>query len=472
MHENSFIGNLRELWGIKEELKLKVFYLSFTFLLMMGCLVLWRPLKMAIFSKMVGAEFIPEAKLYFMLILIPLILLYSKMVDWLRRHQLLYCFTLFHAIGGVIFYFLLSHHGYGIANTQTSSSRVLGWLFYFFMESFDAFFATTFWSFADSVNNLKDAKNYYGFFVSGSKIGGILAAGTFYLVITYFPSFMLSGSLLCGSLLLLGAAYCIHLLIKNVPDDYMHGYKATYKLETAHKLERKQSWKEWLCSPIEGLIIIAKNPYVLGIFSLIIFYEVVNVIFDYRVALEADSLNKTVEGMTAYYAVYYFLINLFGLAISHFGTTPILRSVGFRSALFIFPLLCMFLVGVSIIFPVAGIVFFVSIGLRSFNYAFNHPTREVLYIPTTKDIKFKAKAWSDAFGSRIAKSFGSLFNVAMKGAAPSFILVSSVGLSLGLTSLWLIVVYFLGRTLQDAINNKKVIGQSDESFDQDLKASL
>lgn len=472
MHENSFIGSLKGLWSIKEELKLKVFYLSFTFLLMMGCLVLWRPLKMAIFSKMVGAQFIPEAKLYFMLILIPLILLYSKMVDWLRRHQLLYCFTLFHAVGGIIFYFFLSHHGYGIANTQTSSSRVLGWLFYFFMESFDAFFATTFWSFADSVNNLKDAKNYYGFFVSGSKVGGIVAAGTFYLVITYFPSFMLSGSLLCGSLFLLGAAYCIHSLIKNVPDDYMHGYKATYKLETAHKLDRKQSWSEWLCSPIEGLIIIAKNPYVLGIFSLIIFYEVVNVIFDYRVALEADSLNKTVEGMTAYYAIYYFLINVFGLVISMFGTTPILRRVGFRSALFIFPLLCMFLVAVSIIFPVAGMVFCVSIGLRSFNYAFNHPTREVLYIPTTKDIKFKAKAWSDAFGTRIAKSFGSLFNVAMKGAAPSFILISSVGLSLGLTSLWLIVVYFLGRTLQDAIDNKKVIGQSDQSSNQDLNASL
>ncbi|MFA6527629.1 MAG: Npt1/Npt2 family nucleotide transporter [Candidatus Babeliales bacterium] len=470
MHENSFIGTLRGLWSIKEELKLKVFYLSLTFLLMMGCMVLWRPLKMAVFSKMVGAQFIPEAKLYFILILIPLILLYSKMVDVLRRHQLLYCFTLFHAIGGLIFYFFLSHPAYGIANTETSSSRILGWLFYFFMESFDAFFSTTFWSFADSVNNLKDAKNYYGFFVSGSKIGGIISAGILYLVLTYAPVnnqlFLLPGTLLVGSLFLMGAAFTIHKLITKVPDDYMHGYKATYKLETAQKEPHVQTWKEWLCSPIDGLIIIAKNPYVLGIFSLIVFYEVVNVIFDYHVALEADALNKTVGGMTAYYAFYYFLINIVGLVISMLGTTPILRNLGFRLSLFIFPLLCMFLVTISIIFPVAGMVFFVSIGLRSFNYAFNHPTREILYIPTTKDIKFKAKAWSDAFGARMAKSFGSLFNVAMKGAAPSFVLLSSVGLSLGLTSLWLIVVYFLGRTLQNAIDNKQVIGQASQKADQ------
>lgn len=465
MHENSFKGTLRELWSIKEELKLKVFYLALTFLLMMGCLVLWRPLKMAIFSKMVGAQSIPEAKLYFMIILIPLILLYSKLVDWLRRHQLLYCFTLFHAIGGIVFYFFLSHPVYGIANTQISSSRLLGWLFYFFMESFDAFFSTTFWSFADSVNNLKDAKNYYGFLVSGSKIGGIISAGSLYLVLTYSPIgnqlYLLPGTLLMGSLLLVGAAFSIRQLVKKVPDDYMHGYKATYKLERL-KQERTKTWKEWFLSPVEGLIIIAKNPYVLGIFSLIIFYEVVNVIFDYHVALEADSLNKTVGGMTAYYAFYYLMINLVGLVISFFGTTPILRRLGFRSSLFIFPLLCMLLVTVSILFPITGMVFFVSIGLRSFNYAFNHPSREILYIPTTKDIKFKAKAWSDAFGTRMAKSFGSLFNVAMKGAAPSFVLLSSVALSLGLTSLWLIVVYFLGRTLQDAIDNKKVIGQSDD----------
>lgn len=473
MHEDSFKGTFRELWYIKEELKLKVFYLSLTFLLMMGCLVLWRPLKMAVFSKMVGAQSIPEAKLYFVLILFPLILFYSKLVDWLRRHQLLYCFTLFHAIGGVIFYFFLSHPVYGIANTEVSSSRLLGWLFYFFMESFDAFFATTFWSFADSVNNLKDAKNYYGFFVSGSKIGGIISAGLLYLAISYSSVnnqlFLLPATLLIGSVFLLGAAYSIHMLIKYVPDNYMHGYKAAYKLETL-KAPREQSWREWLCSPIDGLLIIIKNPYVLGIFSLILFYEVVNVIFDYHVALEADSLNKTVGGMTAYYAFYYFMINVVGLVISFFGTTPILRRLGFRLSLFIFPLLCMVLVTASIIFPVAGMVFFVSIGLRSFNYAFNHPTREVLYIPTTKDIKFKAKAWSDAFGTRMAKSFGSLFNVAMKGAAPSFVLFSSVILSLGLTSLWLIVVYFLGKTLQDAIDNKRVIGQAAESPKQETSS--
>src|SRR5271154_6898312 len=151
--------SFKSLWGIKPEFRLKVFYLSLTFLLMSSCLVIWRPLKMAVFSKMVGAYLVPDAKLYSLFIVIPLILIYSKLVDWLRRHHLLYCFTAFHALGGIIFAYLLAHPAYGIANTEINSNRILGWAFYFFMESFDAFFSTTFWSFADSVNSPKDAKN-------------------------------------------------------------------------------------------------------------------------------------------------------------------------------------------------------------------------------------------------------------------------------------------------------------------------
>jgi hypothetical protein len=39
--------------------------------------------------------------------------------------------------------------------------------------------------------------------------------------------------------------------------------------------------------------------------------------------------------------------------------------------------------------------------------------------------------------------------------------LSSLFLNLGLASLWLVIAYLLGRKLQDAIDNKKVIGKED-----------
>jgi len=461
MHDQA-VFSFKSLWSVKREYRSKVFYLSLTFLLMSCCLVIWRPMKMAIFSKMVGAYLVPDAKLYSLLVVIPLILLYSKLVDWLRRHQLLYCFTIFHAIGGLIFAYLLSHPVMGVANTEISPNRYLGWVFYFFMESFDAFFSTTFWSFADSINNPKDARNYYGFFVTGSKIGGIVSAGSLYLLLTFSTGSdqitLLPRALFTGSCMLIGAAFSIYKLMKTVPDGYMHGYEAAYQLETHKEREKATVWTS-IKSAFDGLFIMIKKPYVLGIFSLVVFYDIMIVIFDWWVALHADAQHTTVGGMTAYYSFYYFLINVIGLIISFFGTTPLLRLIGIRLSLFIFPLICLTMLIITYLFPSASIFFTALVALRSFNYALNHPTREVLYIPTTKDIKYKAKTWTDAFGSRIAKSFGSIFNVSLKSATPAFALLSSLSLSFGLTFLWLIIVYFLGKSLQDAIDNKQVIGE-------------
>jgi len=452
--------SFRSLWGIKPEFKAKVFYLSLTFLLMTACQVIWRPMKMAVFSKMVGSYLIPDAKLASLFYVIPLILVYSKLVDWLRRHHLLYCFMIFHAAIGLVFAYLLAHPVYGLANTQINSMRITGWAFYFFMEGFDAFFSTVFWSFADSINNPKDAKNYYGFFVTGSKIGGITASILLYFALKMATAqghlTLLPNALAIGSLLMLGAAFAIYKLMKNVPDDVMHGYEAAYKMEKQKSHEKKSVWQS-IRGAFEGLVIMVRKPYVLGIFSLVAFYEIMVVIFDWWVALHADATMPSVGDMTAWYAFYYFLFNLIGLFISLLGTTPILRLIGIRMSLFIFPLLCLGLLMFTYAFPSARTFFAVLVALRAFNYAFNHPTREVLYIPTTKDIKFKAKTWTDAFGSRIAKSFGSIFNVSIKGASPAFALISGLSLSFGLTFLWLIVVYFLGKTLQTAIDNKQVI---------------
>ncbi len=442
---------------------LKIYFLAQTFLLMTICLVIWRPLKISIFSKMVGAASIPTAKLFSLLFIIPMILFYSVLVDVLRRHQLVYWFTLFHGIIGVIFYLLMSHPVYGIQNTLVSPNRWTGWAFYFFMESFDAFFATTFWAFADSICNPKDARNYYGYVVAGSKIGGIFGAGGLYLILSHTSTSthlsLIPNSLLFGSCALFVAAFSIYILRKNVSRGYMHGYEAVYQLEkTKEKAER--SWFEILKSPIDGLILIIKTPYVMGIFSLCVFYEVTVVIFDFMLALNADATYSTVGGMTSYYAFYYLIYNLIGLGVTLFGTTPILRVFGLRWSLFVFPIICLIFLIITLISPTTGVIFWVLVGLRAFNYALNHPTREVLYIPTTKEIKFKAKAWTDAFGSRIAKSFGSAFNVSLRSVSPAVAMFSSLGLSLGLTSVWIVIVYFLGKTLQDAIDNKKIIGET------------
>jgi len=457
---------------IAREFRLKVFFLATTFMSLTACGAIWRPLKIAIFSKIVGADHIPEAKLYSLLFLIPMIILYSWLVDTVRRHHLLYAFTLFQAIGGIIFYFLLSHPVYGVYNTQASYDRILGWIFYFFIEILMAFLSTVFWAFSDSVSKPKDAKNYYGLLVSGSKMGGIIAAGSLYAVISlsdYFSFFsddasILTTYMLVGSGFMFAAALSVYCLMRFVPGYYMHGYEAVYKLEKRQsKVEggvaSRKSFKSLVLSALEGFFIILKNSYVFGIFMIISFYEIMVVMLDFKVVKAADARCVSAVKMAAYYALYYLLMHSSGLLISLFGTTRILRRLGIKKSLLLFPTICALIVVTIFFFPTETVMFYALVLLRSMNYAINHPSREILYIPTVKSIKFKAKAWSDAFGSRIAKSVGSFFNLYLKQVPAATGHFLSSLFNFVMIAFWLGISVFLGKKAPDAIESKEVIGR-------------
>ena len=459
----SFFARFTAIWGIEKEFRLKVLFLTLAFFLLTFCQAIWRPLKTAVFISLVGVKSIPDAKLFLIFPLIILIIFYSKLVDWLRRHHIFYWFTITHGIGGVLCYYFLAHPIYGLTNTEQSTGRIFGWVFYFFLESFGAFMSAVFWSFSNSINKPNDAKNYYGLFVAGSKVGGILGAGLLYLLVVFSgvqDSILLPNALLAGSLSLIAATGAIYFLMKCVPGYYMHGYEAAYQFEKT-KIEEKKSIGKSVKEAFDGLILIIKNPYVFGILSIVMFYEVIIVIFDYLVALAASAKYTSAGELTGYYSLYQLSMHSVGFLMALFGTTPIQRFLGIRFALFVCPVLSTLLVFTIFFYPTPEILFFAPVTLRALNYAINHPTREALFIPTTKAIKFKAKVWTDTFGSRTAKALGSWLN---KHVLASFGNTTAL-LILALTSGWIAATYFLGKGFQDAVDKNKVIGAQDNQSD-------
>ena len=114
---------------------------------------------------------------------------------------------------------------------------------------------------------------------------------------------------------------------------------------------------------------------------------------------------------------------------------------------------------ISFFYPTAQMLLIILVVLRAANYGLNHPIREVLYIPTTKEIKFKCKAWSDAFGTRLAKGTSSLFYKHVTSVTPAFTQLLSTSFAFSITIAWTIISFFLGRTLQRALDKKQVIGE-------------
>lgn len=102
---------------------------------------------------------------------------------------------------------------------------------------------------------------------------------------------------------------------------------------------------------------------------------------------------------------------------------------------------------------------------KAVNYALNAPTLKQLYIPTSKDAKYKAQAWIEMFGSRAAKGVASSVNLQriaiMKtyGAVDglSVFLTMTTAASFGLVAVWILVAMFAATAYNKAIKENTIV---------------
>jgi len=126
---------------------LKVLLSALTYFFIIGSYSILRSLKTSIFLGFVGIEYEPLAKIISIIVTIPIILFYSKIIDKVKRHQAVFCFLGIYAGLALLFALAFAHPVYGVQNTQASPTRILGWAFEFFMDLFQALIVGTFWSF-------------------------------------------------------------------------------------------------------------------------------------------------------------------------------------------------------------------------------------------------------------------------------------------------------------------------------------
>lgn len=439
----------------------KIGLLALTFLLVIAAYTVVYDLKNSIFVAIVGKKYVPYAKLISMVVLVPAILFYSFLVDRLKRHQLLYFYSIFYALFGLICVYIMGHPTIGIANTATSPWRLFGWAFYFLVEGFPSFFVSVFWAFSNSINSPKSAKQNYGVLVSGSKLGGMISSGFTYYLLSMKDVFgkpLFSDVighqyvLIFFTMLSLLVSVVVYVLMKTIPENYLHGYEAVYQFEK--EKDKQEDSKPGLFA---GLQMMFSRPYILGIFGMLSFWEILNTILSYQRLEVAQAASTTVSEMSSLLYQQMFAMHFLGFFISLFGTSTLLKFLGERVCLLLIPLVS----GVLLFYfwftftPTSLLVVFVT--LKSINYAFATPIRESLYIPTVKDIKFKSKSWIDAFGQKIARSLGSGVNMLADKLGPVFYFPLHGAVFVSIVSAWSVTAYLLGRRYMRAVKNNEVI---------------
>ncbi|MCX5924156.1 MAG: hypothetical protein NTZ68_01905 [Candidatus Dependentiae bacterium] len=463
----SFLGGIFNL-GLNRHERLKFILLTISFAFVLGSYTIAKELKDSIFVSIVGKDHLPMAKLLVIFLLIPAALVYSRLVDVFRRYQLLAFYSMLYGVILAGFAVLLGHHSIGLYNAETSPYRLFGWIFYFFLEGYSPFVVGVFWAFANSVTSPNEAKNCYPVMVAGSKIGGIFAALFAWYILDHAKALdcfgcvnhdVVSHQILMGlvSVMLLCVPVILTILMRTVPGQYLHGYEAVYQLEKQQDKEKESDAKTGMFS---GIKLLVQSPYVLGIFGLVFFYETLNVVIGLQRIGILKEASTSVAGFTASMFWQRFQAHFYGMIISFFGVQFLLRRFELRRCLFLVP----FLISGLLIFFVftysVDAIMYLFIGMSTVNYSISYQLRESLYIPTSKDMKFKAKAWIDTFGTKFSKGFGCLFSNGTRSLAAgttAFTVVYGGFFSL-LMLAWFITSWLLGKKYEKAIRNNEIIG--------------
>ncbi len=445
------------LWGNFEsgdEIK-KFGFLAALFGIIIGTYWTLRPMKDGIFNALIGLEdWQPTAKIISMFVVFPLVIIYSKLIDSFPRHKVFYVLISIYAILALVFMFFLMNPEYGLPNTVKSPGRLLGWFWYIYVESFGSLIVALFWAFTTDTTLPDSARRGFPIIALFGQIGNMI--GPFFLNarrLGLTNSAPIVG--ICSGLMFF-MAILFWLMVRIVPKAQFAGY------ESASEEKKSEGEPGFL----EGLKLLLTQPYLLGIFMIVTIYEVIITVLDFHFKATAASMYLQEADLSSYMSQYAYLTGLVSMLCVLFGINNIQRRLGIRASLVLLPILVTGAVLLVKFNPGwLAAAFWIMVFSKAINYALNQPTLKQLYIPTTKETKYKSQAWIEMFGSRLSKGGGSFINT-FRGAFKSkygaiagvnaFLTVSTMA-SGGLIIVWLFAALFIAKTYNKAIAENKVV---------------
>lgn len=449
---------------IKQDEIKKLMLLALAFLFTIGTYWLMRLLKDLVLYKLAfptslgwaedtGRLWIPTVKTLSPLFVFCLVLAYGRLVDIFEKHKLMYIIASFYI---VIFSYmtgiLFVKHMYGdlfLGKTLLATSSILGYLF---TESFGSLMVALFWSFTISSTTSDQAKRAFPFIAASGQFGAI-GGSSLMLIKTsvIWPFYAIV--VLC----LIAFITTIWYLMNTIPADQMQADMPDKPTKKVH-----HAWS--------GFTLLYTQPYLIGVLIVSTFYEIAATIVEYQMNSQASFIFDHVH-FKWFKGLYGVSINTLAFFIALLGTSFAIKKFGTKICLLIYPVVfATTLVALFIYYFIFDptpyvllwITFAVMLIVKAVAYALNNPVKEMMYIPTSKDVKFKTKSIIDMFGSRFAKmsgaQVGGWLNVPNNPALSIHNLIAyGTIISLGVIGAWFFAALFVGRKNQSLLENKQII---------------
>lgn len=314
-------------------------------------------------------------------------------------------------------------------------SAVGVWSFYLAGDAFVSAMVAAFFAFLNDSEDPLAARRLYGLIGLGGVLGGafgstVLAQQVNGLAVTEVAAW---AALACGATLLLALA-AGRIVARHVAPERPAAPTAPAPAP-AHRLQEA----------FEGASLTFHSRYLMWVVVLVASYEMVSSLLDYQ--FTATVLHFVDRGqLGAYFTSVFAFTNLVAVGVQLLLTPWILKRLGVGAGLLLLPLLLGLCVAGFWIAPVLLIGSLLNTADNAFAYSINQSAKEILYVPLSRDGKYRAKAFIDIFVLRSAKALAVAMGLVVTTLAFGFENLHWLSLfTLALLGVWTVAAWRLAR---------------------------
>jgi AAA family ATP:ADP antiporter len=392
---------------------------------------------------------------------------YARVANRVSRHKLVVGVTLFFASHLVLFWVL---------SKIPSVEKNLGLVFFVWVGIFSMMVVAQFWAFANDLYTQEQGKRLFALVGIGASVGAALGAyvTTFLkdtLGLGIYELLLVSGGLLVGCAVLTQLAHAREQRGKKQnPAHPFRDMPVSKRTDpAAGDGESKESGEK---AGAFALVFGHKYLLLIAIFALV--FTIVNTNGEYILSVlvkarakEAaaaagvvgdDAIRKFTKSFgTGFYGDFFLWVNVIGVALQTFAVSRIVKLGGLRLAFFILPVISLFdsvaLLTLPALLGVGELTVLQpgKIAENASDYSVNNTVRNMLWLPTSTEMKYKAKQAVDTFFVRMGDvaSAGLVFlgGERLHWPVRNFALVNA-----GLIAVWLLLARSIVRENQAMTN--------------------
>ncbi len=156
-----------------------------------------------------------------------------------------------------------------------------------------------------------------------------------------------------------------------------------------------------------GFQLIFRDRYLLSIAALVVLLNIVNTSGDFLLsklvvaeaarAFPGAAMTARARFIGEFYGSFFAWVNLVGLLLQSFFVSRIFKAIGPGGALFVGPVIALVGYSVILVSPVLGLVRILKILDNSNDYSIQNTARHALFLPVSREAKYKAKTAVDSF---------------------------------------------------------------------------